>query len=267
MFSDYLDSGPIPQAADKNGMIPTYDVWGKVLAASDTTEKGNIRVRVNTMKDGMDIFDNVPVLAVYGGGSYGSYAVPEEGDIVRLTFVCGDFRHPIATGCRFPVESQFVKDMYQEKNLNKGWKTKSGSSVVFSGEKGKEKIKVADSGKMDWELDEEKEQISFGDTEKKNRISIEKKNGRAQITTEKEIRLECGKSSLELKKDGTITISCENLTIEAKNIHIKGKTKMQLEGQELKLKASTGLTISSSAGMKLDSKGQMKLSGAMINLN
>lgn len=266
MISDYVGSMP-PLEADKNGMTPTYDVWGKVLAASDNTAKGSVRVRVNAMKDGMDTFDNVPVLSVYGGHGYGAYAMPEEGDIVRLTFLCGDFRHPVVTGCRFPAESQFVKDMHQEKNQNKGWKTKSGSSVVFSGEKGKEKIKVADSGKMDWELDEEKEQISFGDTEKKNRISVEKKNGKASITSEKEICLECGKSKLELKKDGTITISCETLTIEAKNVRIKGKTKLQLEGQELQLKASTGLTVSSSAQMKIDSKGQMKLSGAMINLN
>lgn len=267
MISDYLDNDAGFQEIQGEGMQPTYDVWGQVLDPSDSTGKGSVRVKVSTMKENMDTFEDVPVLTFYGGGDHGFYALPEKGDIVRLTFLGGDFRHPVVTGCRFPYESQFVKDSEQEKNLKKHWKTSNGSSFVFSGEKGKDKIQVLGSEKMDWELDEENEHISFGDKEQKNRMLLDKKNGKAELTAEKEITVKCGKSSLELKQDGTIILSCETLSIDAKSVQIKGKTNLKLQGQEVSLEGTTGVTINSNTQMKVQSKGSLKLSGAMIDLN
>lgn len=267
MISDYIEEGTGFRERDNRGMAPAYDIWGTVLAPSENTAKGSVRVRVRAMKDKTDTFDNVPVLAAYGGSEYGCFFIPEEGDIVLLTFPCGDFRHPIVTGCRFPVKNRFTDDMYHKDNLRKGWKMKNGSSMTFAGEKGKEKITLAGSEKMDWELDEEGERISFGDRERKNSMSVEKKSGRAVLSAEEEILLKCGKCSVSLKKDGTMSLCCENLTVEAKSVKIKGKSRLQLEGQDLKLEASTGLALSSRGQMKLESKGQLKLKGAMINLN
>ncbi len=113
MIADYMDRGPaVPEEAG-GGMRPTYDMWGTVLPASDRTGKGSVRVRVKTMKDNMDTFDDVPVLTGYGGDGYGLLFLPEEGDIVRLTFLGGDFCHPVVTGCRFPFSSRFVGDNCQ----------------------------------------------------------------------------------------------------------------------------------------------------------
>lgn len=248
-------------------MQSSCDIWGTVLAPSDKTEKGTLRVKVKTMKDNMDTFDNVPVLTAYGNDNYGVFFLPEEGEIVRLTFMGGDFRHPVVTGCRFPADSTFVKDMFHKDNLNKGWKTKNGSSLIFSGEKGKDKIEIKGSEKMHLELDEEKEHIDLGDKDGKNDIKIDKKNGKATITAEKEIRLECGKSSLELKKDGSIVINCGELKLEAKTIEINGKSKTQIKGQNITVEGTTGISMNSKGQVKVESKGMLKLSGAMINLN
>jgi len=267
MISDYFESGLTPRDTDVWGMVPTFDMWGTVMSATDDTGKGNVRVKIETMKDNMNIFDGVPVLTSYGGGDYGEFCLPEEGAVVRLTFIGGDFRHPVVTGCRFPADSRLVKDNYQKENLKKVWKAKNGSSIVFSGDKGKERIQVSGPEKMEWELDEEKEHISIGDKERKNRILIEKKNGKNVLTAEKEIRLECGKSSLELKSDGVITLKCEKLNIESNNVQVKGKSRVQLQGQEVALEGTTGFSINGKAQIKIESKGTMKLSAAMINLN
>lgn len=267
MISDYLQRGTGPGEAAGEGMTPTYDMWGTVLAPSDGTAKGSVRVRVKSMKDGEDIFDDVPVLAAYGGGSHGLFFMPEEGDTVRLTFVCGDFRHPVVTGCRFPAGGKYVEDMYGRENLKKGWKMKGGSGMVFEGEEGKEKIRIAGPGKMEIGLDEGEERICFGDMQHKNSISVDRKEGRAAVSAEEEILLKCGKSSLSLKKDGTFSIRCENLSIEAGNVDVRGKRRLQMKGQDLKVEASTGITVSSKTQMKLECKGQMKLSGGMIHLN
>lgn len=263
MISDYLDEGERAQG----GMQPTYDAWGTVLAAGDDTPKGSVRVRVKLMQDDMDIFDDVPVLTCYGGGDYGIYCLPEEGDIVRLTFPGGDFRHPVVTGCRFPESSRFAEKIFEEKNLNKAWRFKNGSSVVFSGDKGEERIEVSGPEKMEWMLDEKAQQTALGDKDKKNRILLDKKDGKAFVTSEKVIRLECGESSLELKENGTITLKCKQLTLEAKNVKINGKTKVQVEGQEISVQGTSGVSLSGKGQVKIEGKTGLKLSGAMIHLN
>lgn len=255
MISDYLDYGE----ASREGMLPTYDAWGTVLPAAENTAKGSVRVRVKAMKDNMDTFDDVPVLTCYGGGDYGAFFLPEEGDVVRLTFLGGDFRHPVVTGCRFPENSRFVQDTCEEKNLNKAWRLKNGSRIALSGDKGEERIEVSGPEKMEWVLDEKNQQIACGDKDKKNRVVLDKKAGKALVTAEKAIRLECGESSLELKENGTVTLQCRQLTLEAKNVKISGKTKVQIEGQELALEGTTNVSLSG--------KGTLKLSGAMIHLN
>ncbi|MCM1057187.1 MAG: phage baseplate assembly protein V [Firmicutes bacterium] len=253
--------------SDYQGMRPTYDLWGTVLAAGDNTAKGNVRVRVKLMQDNMDTFDNVPVMTCYGGRDYGLYCLPEEGDTVRLTFLGGDFRHPVVTGCRFPESSGFAESAFEEKNLNKVWKFKNGSRLVLSGDRGEERIEVSGPEKMEWVLDEKEQQTAFGDREKKNRLLLDKKAGKALVTSEKVIRLECGDSSLELKADGTVTLQCKQLTLEAKNIKIKGKTKVQVEGQELALQGTSTASLSCKGQVRVEGKGALKLSGAMIHLN
>lgn len=268
VISDYMDyGGQAFTYREESGMQPTCDVWGIVLAASDDTGKGSVRVKVKTMKDQKDTFDNVPVLTGYGGGDHGVFFLPEEGDIVRLSFLGGDFGHPVVTGCRFPESSQFMGDVSQKDNLNKLVKVKNGSRIAFSGEKGKEKIEISGPKKMKWQLDEEKEQIAFGDSNDKNRMALDNRNGSAQIIAENTIELKCGKSSLELKKDGTVTLKCGQLALEAQNVKIKGKTKIEIDGQQLTISGNTGITVKASGQMKLESKGQLKLSGAVIQLN
>ncbi len=265
MISDYLDYDMNSQEQD--GQQAAYDMWGTVLPDSDDTEAGNVRVKVRLMKDKMDTFDNVPVLTGYGGRDHGVFFLPEEGDIVRLTFMGGDFRHPVVTGCRFPEGSQFVKDMCQEEKPPKAFLAKNGSSVLFAGEKGKEKVEISGSRHMKWQLDEEKQQISFGDKEQKNYMVLDKKEQKVLVTSQSSIRLECGRSCLELKKDGTVIVQCESLKVEAKTVEIQGKTKVQVKGQELSLEGATGISVQGKGQIKVNSSGPLKLSGAMIHLN
>lgn len=265
MISDYMGNGANRQGA--GGLRPTYDLWGVVLAPSEGTKKGSVRVKIKTMKDGMDTFENVPVLTNYGGGDHGAYVLPEEGDIVRLTFFCGDLRHPAVTGCRFPEDGQFVGESTDKDNLTKAWKMKSGSKLAFMGQKGKDRVEISGSQKMLWALDEEAEKIAFGDREEKNQVSVGHKDGKIQLNAEESICLKCGSSTLELKKDGSMVLTCEQLTVKAKNVKIAGSAKVQVEGQELSLSGTTGLSVSGKGSVKIKSGGQLKLSGAMIQLN
>lgn len=267
MIADYIADSAEQPGGGRNGMRPADGVWGTVLKPSDATGKGRVRVKVKTMKEGMDTFESVPVLTGYGGESCGAFFLPEEGDIVRLDFVGGDFRHPVVAGSVFPQDSPFVEENADRDNSRKACRLKNGSEISFSGEKGKDKIRICGSGQMSWELDEEAQQIASGDKENKNRLLLDKKNGSAQLTAESSIRLSCGKSAVELKQDGTMVLECVQLTLKAKNVKLQGSAKVQLEGQELSLNGTTGVALTGKGQVKIDSKGQLKLSGAVIQLN
>ncbi|MDE6874922.1 MAG: phage baseplate assembly protein V [Lachnospiraceae bacterium] len=267
MVSDYMGHHEERKNYGADGFRPTYDLWGTVLAPSEGTKKGSVRVKIKTMKDGMDTFENVPVLTGYGGGDHGVYCLPEEGDTVRLTFFGGDFRHPLVTGCRFPEDGAFSGELSEKGSLTKAWKMKNGSGITFTGEKGKDKVEISGSEKMAWTLDEEAGQIAFGGREHKNQVSVGEKDGKIQISAQSSICLTCGGSSLELKKDGSIMLICDRVTVKAKDIKIAGSAGVQMEGQELSLSGTTGLTVSGKGQVKVVSKGQIKLSGAMIQLN
>lgn len=267
MISDYMERGVGWQREGAEGMQPTFDVWGIVLAPLESTKDGHVRVKAKTMKDGMDTFEDVPVLAGYGGEDHGAFFLPEEGDTVRLTFLGGDFAHPVVTGCRFPEEGEFVKKSAEKNNRVKAWKMKNGSGIRFGGEKGEDTIEISGSEKMAWRLDEKAQETTFGDQEGKNRVSVSKKDGKVQFLAESSICFTCGNSSVELKKDGSIVLSCNQLSVKAKNIKLEGSAKVELAGQELSAKAATGLTISGKGQVKLESTGQLKLSGAVILLN
>lgn len=267
MISDYMGYEEEAVEKGRSGMFPSYDVWGIVVPASENTEKGTVRVRVKSMKDNRDIFDSVPVLTNYGGDAYGSFFLPEEGDTVRLSFLGGDMRHPVVTGSRFPASSRYVKELFQKENLKKGLATKSGSSFLISEEKGKEKIELSGPEKLKWELDEGEQETFLGDKERKNQVCISKKKGQASLKAEEEICLECGKSSLVLQKDGTIRLKCRKLTLDADTVEIKGNKKVLVKGQELSMEGTAGVAVTGKGNIKLDSKGAVKLSGAMLHLN
>lgn len=263
----HMDQNGMPGIGETECICPTCDLWGVVEAPSDRTGKGSVRVRVGNMQESGDCFDDVPVLTPYGGGAHGFWCLPEEGDVVRLSFPGGDFMHPVVTGCRYPADSDLVQAMCDGKKTHRAWKMPNGSFMDFSGEKGKGRIEIGDADHMLWELDQERQQIGFGDLDARNDIRVDGKDGKVTVTAQKEILFKCGKSSLKMQEDGTIVLSAEKLTLEAKSVQVQGKGKVQIKGQEIALEGSTGLQAKSGAQMKLESKGSLKLSGAMINLN
>lgn len=246
--------------------IPTYEEWGTVLPPVEATKEGCVRVRIAAMQQDMDTFDNVPVLSFYGGADYGAFFMPEAGDTVRVSFLKGDFLHPVVAGCRYKSKSPYAKTMKHKENLQKGIQLKDGSSILFSGEADRERIAVRGPRKMEWELDEEKEQIAFGDREKKNRLQLEAKSGGMVLQAAKQITLKCGKSELTLREDGTFHIKCEKFVLTAGEADMNARKQAALKGQELKLEGITKVSLNGKSAVQVKSAGQVKVSGAVVQL-
>lgn len=265
MITDYMNEQS--DAFRGEGLQPTYDVWGTVLEPNKDTEAGNIRVKVFNLKEHMDTYDSVPVLTPYGGGSYGGYMIPEEGDTVRLSFIGGDFRNPVVTGCLYPHDSSYRKNIADKKNAQKGCKLKNGSEIIFSGEEKKQKIEVLGAEHMCFSIAEENRQAYVGDVDGKNYLKVDKENGKLGLEAQKEVKIACGKSTLTLKENGTIELKCSNLILEADSIKVKGHNKIEMKGQQLALEGEMDMTLKARTGLKIQCSTQLKLSGMPINLN
>lgn len=262
---EYFDAQNQPGGA--LNIQPVIEVFGKVMPKGKDTKAGSLRIKIPTMPEERNLLEDVPYLTAYGGGDHGMYFLPEEGDEVIVKFLGGDYRHPVAYASRYKQDSALLKQASEDKNLIKLCKIKNGSSVMFHGGQGKEKITAATPKKWIAELDEEKEQASVSDKDKKNELRLDAKNGKASLKAEKELVLECGKSKLILKENGTIRLECSQVEIEAKSVAIKGKSKVEIEGQEVTVKGSTGITLNGQSKVQVKSSGPVKVSGSVINLN
>lgn len=249
------------------GLKPAYFTMGQVVAPDKDTLKGTLRVRVAVMTQGKDVLNSIPFAVPYGGGSYGSFFMPEEGDTVLLFFEGPFFANPVAFGCRFPKEAAIVKENAKEKNPNKVLKVKNGSSLSFTGEKGKEEVALGTSKKLTFTMNEEKEQALLEDSSHKNRLSLQSKEGKLLLEAEKEISLKCGKSSITMDKSGTIKIEGDQVEIAAPKIQLKGKSQVDIQGQAVSVKGKTDVTLNGQTKVTVKSSGQVKVSGAMIQLN
>lgn len=267
MISDYIGVLESFRESGAGGLEPTCEVWGTVMPPSGDTRKGNVRVRVSCMREDMDIFDNVSVLTNYGGAEYGNLVLPEEGDTVKLSFIGGDWRNPVVTGCRYPEENEFLRQQSEDKELKKTFRTKSGGCIAFSGEKQKDRIEIAGSGKLLIRLNEEEKEIFLGDQEEKNRIVVDAQKGEIMIGAKERILVQCGKSSIELNGDGSIRVSCNSLELEAKNINVKAGGAVKMKGQEITLDSSMGMKLSAGSLVKVSGRGGVKISGATVQLN
>lgn len=263
-ITDLIQPDPAP---GMNGLKPAYFTMGQVAAPDKDTMKGTLRVRLSVMTQGKDVLNSVPFAVPYGGGGYGSFFMPEEGDTVLLFFEGPYFRNPVAMGCRFPKDAAIVKENAKEKNPDKVLRVKNGSSLSFTGEKGKEMVALRTSEKLAFSLNEEKEQALLEDSGHKNRLSLQGKDGKLVLEAEKELSLKCGKSTITLDKNGTIKIEGEQVEISAKDIHFKGKSQVDIQGQAVTVKGKTDVTLNGQTKVTVKSSGQVKVSGAMIQLN
>lgn len=263
-ITDYLEE--INTAAPYR-LQPTYHAWGEVLEAAKETQPCCVRVRVLSMDKDNSIFDSVPVLSGYGGDGYGVYCMPEEGDAVLIAFFGGDFRCPYVTASLLKQDGKLAEEVTKDKEWKKKVKWKNGSSITFEGEKGKEKMTVAGAQKWKLSMEEEAEKLYIGDADGKNSMTVQKKDGKFIVTSEKEVRLVCGNSSLDMKENGDISLECKQLNINVTDINITAKSKAHLSGQDVSIEGSTGMKVRGKSQVQVESKGTLKVSGAMINLN
>ncbi len=229
-------------------------VQGVVTDNNNKEFAGMVKVEFTSWKKDNNIGDWIPVLQQYAGKEYGTYLLPEIGDIVIVGFMGTDKKRPFILGSLYPANATMLKNSFIDKNTNKLLTTKGKVELSISDEDQKQSVKVMTPKGLSITIADENDLITISDKEAKNVINIDAKGGEMSITADKKITIKAGKCQIVMDgSSGKLDISCDQLNISAsKQATVSGGQKMAIDGgmlslngkQTAELKGGTMTTIS-----------------------
>ncbi len=205
---------------------------------NDPKGLGRVRVKFHWMK-GSQKTPWIRIASPHGGGNKGMYFIPEIGEEAIVGFEGGNPHKPFVIGTAYHGRAK--TSFGNAGNDVKALQTRSGNQLILND---------ADSS------------VYLSDGKGNNTFHDGKGN---IITTSSEmIRLECGKSSIEMKKDGTILISGLNITTN-------GEETVTTITETKKVNAKDNIIIASNSnnitGPKNHIQGESKLDGGNVFIN
>ena len=206
---------------DRAFLSPGGMVQGTVTDNAESGEPGMVKVEFTAWKSGKNVCEWIPLLRPYAGKDYGSYLVPEVGDIVLVGFIGTDFRRPVVLGSLFPATAQMKSDSFEKKNTTRRFKTKGGVDLTLSDAQGKASVEAVTPGGLRLALDDGKQLTMDGMAGK-----LELKGGQLSIKADMQAELDGGQS-LGLK--GTM------LKAEGTQVSVSGSAMTQVSGGMVKL--------------------------------
>lgn len=244
-------------------LFPVGDNQSAVVTDTNDPEgMGRIRVRFfwQTSKDQSPW---LRVITPYAGSNKGVFFIPELGEEVLVGFENSNAQKPFVIGSHFTGKKK-PDDWKSDKNLKKAIRTKSGHTIEFNDEDGKEEIVIYDKGHVNTiTLSSHGKVLNI---QCKGDMNLNAQN--INITAEKDYTLDVkGKIEIisqqdtELKATGNCKIkSNKNVEIAAMaNFKAKANSKAEITGTTLAAKGSA--TAEFSAG------GQTVVKGAIVMIN
>jgi len=235
----------------------------EVVDLKDPDKLGRIKCQRLTDEKGNNS-DWCYVMAPLAGKEHGIQFMPDVGDLVVLGYISGDRQRPLVLGCLWNNKQTIPYPIQDGKNFNFAIKTPIGIEVLMTGEKKDEaKLTIKTPAETVLDIDDKEKTITISDKDKKNYLTMKLKDGEVEIAADKKITLNAGKGKAQLVLDGngqTVTASSKkDVKLDAQNITIAAKTKLEASGAQAKIKASGVMNIE---GATTNVKGN-----AGLNLN
>ena len=248
--NEYFDSQKVPGF-----------VQGTVVENNNDQFKGMVKVEFTVWESGKNMCEWVRLLSPYTGKDYGTYLVPEIGEMVLVGFIGGSLKRPFLLGSLYPAGADWVNENFDKKNLKKSIKTKGGTQVLIMEEEGKQSITVTTKKGSCIVVEDENETCKISDKDQKNQILLDYKNGEISVTADKKIVMKAG--TVELTLDGT----GKSLKAKADKIELNGTQGVKIEtSNQLEMKG-TQAGLEGSAKLEVKSGGQTVIKGAMVQIN
>ncbi|MGB7442565.1 MAG: phage baseplate assembly protein V [Coleofasciculaceae cyanobacterium] len=175
------------------------------------------------------------IVTPMAGNDRGIYFLPEVDDEVLVAFDQGNMALPYILGALWNGKDKPPTTNDDGKNNQRIIKSRSGHQIILDDTEGEEKIIIQDKTG-------------------KNQISIDSQENTMNIKVEKDLTIETKGKIILKSSDDDVSIECKNLSIKTQenyqleagaNCSIKAKSKYELE-------ATSGLGIKCSAGVKVN---------------
>ncbi len=236
-------------------------VTGIVKENYNKDNPGKIRVELFLGEDGRNVTGWIPVMAPYGGSEHGSYTLPEVGAEVVVAFNMGDRNRPVVIGCLWSEKNKLPANAATEKNTTKTFVTKGGSEITFDDTEDKQKITVKTKQGRAFEINEEKQSIELFDKDNKNSIGIDSKNGVITLSADKKIEFKVGGSEA-----GTIDGSGKKISFKSTTVELSADNDLKLKGQNSSLEG-TAVKVNATSSLEASSSGTTQVKGTMVKIN
>lgn len=240
-----------------NNEIPLGLFIGKVVNNYDEKHKGMVKVALAGYKEGFDTTGWMRVMSLSAGSKKGFYFLPDVGDEVIIAFINNDINNPCVIGSLWNDDT-YPESSVLEKNNIKRIITKSGIQILLDEDEKKDSVKINTPKGLTVMIKDETETIEIKDGKDKNTITIDAKNSKISIKSEKALSLES--KTIELKASDSVSIEGNSVTITGKNnVTVEGKSKLAANGTQVEIKAKGTLDVQSS--------GIATIKGSIVKIN
>jgi len=259
---------PIVQGAQ------TATVVGKAGEEIDTDKLGRVKVQFHWDRKGKEDDKSscrVRVAQVWAGKKWGAIHIPRIGQEVIVSFLEGDPDRPIITGRVYNGTQEPPYDLPKnatqsgiKTRSSKGGNDKNFNEIRFEDKAGSEELVI--HAEKDFKIDVENDATWRVGLNEDSPAKSSK--GKAEVLVGKtlhvdvgdEITLETGESKIVMKKNGDITITCMNLTVNAaQKVQMEGKTEVGIKSLKVMVEGTAQVGIKSSAMTKVE--------GTMLDLS
>ncbi len=227
---------------------------GVVTDIDDPDKLGRVKVKLLNRDTSNDETGFIRVMTPMTGKKWGMFFFPEVGDEVIVAFAGGDIARPFVLGSLWNQNFKPPVEIKDKKNNIRKIKTKNGNEIIFNDEDKKEYIQIVTPKKLDIKLDDDKEIISIKDSDGKNIVKIDSKNGMITIQGEKKINIKAGNSKVSL--DGS-----SNTAI------IESSQSIKLKSQQIVIDAAGTLDLKATGSVNVKADGPANIKGAVVKIN
>lgn len=232
----------------------------KVTNINDPDTLGRVKCKPVSTDPDVAETDWCFVMAPAGGNGYGTFFFPNVDDLVIVAFLNGNIHQPLVLGSYWAGETKAPYKIESGKNEIISTKTPLGSEIRLEDVKDKTKITITTPSGAVIQIDDENQTITAGDTDKKNQLLLNWKEGSVELKAEKTLTIAAGDTTLTMESSGNVTVkSSKKIGLESADIAMKGNSSFKAE-------AATG-EISASGKLSLTASGVAELKGGMVQIN
>lgn len=207
------------------------------------------------------------VMTPAAGSSWGLYYVPETGDKVIVAFVAGNMHKPFILGCAYKKSSSMISENRSLLNNTKKLKTKAGGELSFENSLTGEMITIKTKKNNQVVIDDKNDTITIKTGKGNNLIKINGTTGAIEITSDNSISIGTGQAKIELKKSGSVDVTCRDFNVKNKaNINLDGN-KVAVSGTQVEIKSAGNANINATGPLKMQSSAVLEAKGTMVKIN